>query len=221
MGLFDKLRNLDKKLQDISEEVRGALNRTAAGTDLPLASDPDALDALEGVLVDRLPYRVRSENPDASGYEYREREVVAGYQTWQEGRNPSRVTDACWIEILHQPAWERDDLLVLRDQYRGSSMWSADPDEWTGTPNYIADEMLHGYVPSTGDPCVLVWLPPAVVRIRRGLLGTDAERRREAFAASRDQLVEVLPQIDRDAIGRWAAAIEPRAGRATRQRTHS
>ncbi len=103
MGLFDKLRNLDKVVQDIKEDLRGTVNRTVSGTDWPRASDPDGIDVLAGVELEGRPFRVRSEGADASGWELRERQVVELYDTWDETKNKGRLVGVTWVEVLHRP----------------------------------------------------------------------------------------------------------------------
>lgn len=209
MGLFDKLRNLDKVVQDLKEEVRGTVNRAASGTDWPRASDPDGIDVLAAVTIEGRPFRMRSEGTDASGWEYRERQVVESYDTWDETRNKGRLVGVTWVEILHLPAYDAHDLFTLGDRY-GNPHWRADAADMAHLTYYLPRQHVFGKVPATGDPCMLVWLEPAVLRIRTGSVqdhrgyGEYGEN-----SVLRPITQAVLGQIDLSGIAQWAQAIEP------------
>ncbi len=92
----------------------------------------------------------------------------------------------------------------------GNVHWRADAPDMAHLTYYLPLQHVFGKVPATGDPCMLIWLQPAVLRIRTGSVqdhrgygeyGENSPLRPIAHV--------VLPQIDKDGIARWAEAVEP------------
>lgn len=213
MGLFDRLRKLDRRVQGGIETAQGEVARGAAGVDWPRPSDPDGIDVLGDVEIAGRPYRQRSEGAEASGWEFRQHDVALLYDTWTETRNGTRITLVTWVEALHRPCRTEQERYFLADQY-GFRFWRKDPADLSHLAHYLPLPYEHGRVPATGDPCLLVIVEPVVLRIRCGSMDTSGTYGTYGENATLlGTAIEVLARLDRDAVARWSAAIEPWADR--------
>lgn len=210
MGVFDSFRQGDRGVQDALESVAGRAARTAGGVAWPLACDPDGshggFDILRSVASPRHPHRYRAESADANGYELREHEATLTYDGLVEHRHRMSMNRVVWVEVLHRPAWDDDDLFLVRDQYDTSLRWDEPRSEADGRiyPSLDATD------PITGQHVLLLWLAPAVLRFRQAdVRDVDDVRSTGTGFLYSEFLVELLRTVDHAELARWAEAVAP------------